>query len=242
MKLPKAFLIFCLLVSIFNTALSQDADYSAIFGDDWKKAEQFEAVNRYWIKPVIEEYGISYPVAMSVIFPELVRFSALRDMMETTMLKILYINLGQDYANFSIGQFQMKPSFAELLREKASSLADSFPAKSFLQKNSFNDIRDFRRSIIADLEDTRTQLLYLVAFIKVCENEYDIKGRDESSMVKLLSTAYNYGLGMKIEEIEKMTGRKYYTTKLIGKEFYPYADVALFWFNRYNNSNIIFIE
>ena len=38
-----------------------------------------------------------------VIFPELVRYSAIRDKMEITLLKTLYRNLGEDYADFSVG-------------------------------------------------------------------------------------------------------------------------------------------
>ena len=43
---------------------------------------------------------------MSVVFPELVRYSALRDKMEITLLKALYINVGRDYANFSLAIFR----------------------------------------------------------------------------------------------------------------------------------------
>ena len=93
--------------------ISQSLNYPEIFGDDWKKAMLFESENRSWMEPILAKNHISYPLAVAVIFPELVRYSALRDKMEITLLKALYINLGDDYANFSIGQFQMKPSFAE---------------------------------------------------------------------------------------------------------------------------------
>jgi transposase len=35
-----------------------------------------------WIKPALAEYGIPYHEAIAVVFPELVRYSALRDKME----------------------------------------------------------------------------------------------------------------------------------------------------------------
>ena len=87
-------------------------NYRETFGRDWDKALSFVAENRNWIAPELEQYNVSYPVAIAVIFPELVRYSALRDKIEITLLKALYINLGEEYANFSIGPFQMKPSFA----------------------------------------------------------------------------------------------------------------------------------
>ena len=101
---------------------SQDLNYPEIFGDDWTKALQFESENRNWMEPILVKNHISYPLAVAVVFPELVRYSALRDKMEITLLKALYINLGDNYANFSIGQFQMKPSFAEMICEQANSV------------------------------------------------------------------------------------------------------------------------
>ena len=45
------------------------------------------------MQPVLEKNHISYPIAIAVIFPELVRYSALRDKMEITLLKTLYNSL-----------------------------------------------------------------------------------------------------------------------------------------------------
>ena len=61
-------------------------------------------------------------MAIAVVFPELIRYSALRDKIEITLLKSLYIYKGDDYADFSIGQFQMKPSFAELIHKNVQLL------------------------------------------------------------------------------------------------------------------------
>src|SRR5512133_283654 len=108
-----------LLLLAIQGLRAQEPDYEAIFGDDWLKAEEFERENRNWMEPVLEKYDIPYRLAISVVFPELVRYSALRDKMETTLLKALYVNLGDEYANFSIGHFQIKPSFASIIREEA---------------------------------------------------------------------------------------------------------------------------
>ena len=52
------------------------------------------------MEPVLAKNHISYPLAVAVIFPELVRYSALRDKMEITLLKALYINLGDRLCKF----------------------------------------------------------------------------------------------------------------------------------------------
>ncbi len=53
--------------------------------------------------------------AISIVLPELIRWNALQDIMETTALELLYVEKGKDGADFSIGYFQMKPSFIENL-------------------------------------------------------------------------------------------------------------------------------
>jgi len=219
---------------LLKISYSQQLDYRELFGDDWKQAEAFVEENRIWIKPILEKNEISYPLAVAVVFPELVRYSALRDKMETSMLKILYINLGEEYANFSIGRFQMKPSFAEAIREKAPEELNRLSETGLFRKDEYDDIRQYRKSIVNDLEDPEIQLYYLTAFIKICEKEYKMKRMDESERVKFLSTVYNYGLGKSTEEIEAMTGKKFYSTKLFKTNNYSYADVSLFWYKEYS--------
>ncbi len=228
----KEFLVIILLL-VPGSLFSQQLDYRELFGDDWKKAEAFVEENRSWIKPILEKNDISYPLAIAVIFPELVRYSALRDKMETSMLKILYINLGEEYANFSIGHFQMKPSFAEAIREKAPDALEKRSGISFGKRADYDDTGQYRKSIVNDLEDTKIQLNYLIAFMKICEKEYKLKRMAEDDRVKFLSTVYNYGIDRSEEEIDSMIGKKFYNTRLFKTNNYSYADVSLFRYNEF---------
>ena len=92
------------------------------------------------MKRLCDKYDVSYPMAIAVVFPEIVRYSAIRDKIEITLLKALYINLGEDYADFSIGQFQMKPSFAEALHKKAPMLKGRL-RKLFQEKSKSDNIK-----------------------------------------------------------------------------------------------------
>jgi hypothetical protein len=74
-----------LLVLPFVTATSQTNDYRVIFGKDWEKALSFLRENNHWIDPVLGQNHVSYPVAVAVIFPELVRYSAIQDKIEITL-------------------------------------------------------------------------------------------------------------------------------------------------------------
>jgi len=228
------FILF-LFIGSLKHGWSQNANYQDLFGDDWKKAMTFERENRIWMEPALVKNHISYPLAISIIFPELVRYSALRDKMEITLLKALYVNLGEDYANFSIGQFQMKPSFAESIREKAPAALERRSEITFKNVSDFDDITDFRKSIVTDLEDPKSQINYLIAFIKICQKNFNTNRKDELSEIKFLATAYNFGVNKKASEIESMINKKFFNTKLFKTENYSYADVSLFWYKQYQS-------
>jgi hypothetical protein len=227
--------IFIVLFSTLwlNSLCSQSVNYPEIFGNDWKKAETFERENRSWMEPLLTRNHISYPLAIGVIFPELVRYWALRDKMEVTLLKALYINLGDTYANFSIGQFQMKPSFAAIIREKARAALGRRSGIVFKELKEFDNIYDFRKSIVSDLEDPKKQFYYLIAFIKICEKKYRTDSMNEAERLKIFATAYNYGIDKNTEQIESMIGKKFFNTKLFKTENYSYSDVSLFWYRQY---------
>lgn len=159
MTLRKAgrILSFLILLTGFQvTVYTQSLNYAEIFGNDWQKALTFLEENNNWIKPALAEYDVPYDEAVAVVFPELVRYSALRDKMEITMLKTLYRNLGDDYANFSIGVFQIKPSFAEEIHDRVFSGSDKKLKALFKKQSAFPNSRLFRASVIADLENPET--------------------------------------------------------------------------------------
>jgi hypothetical protein len=229
----RVFLIFLIWIAFMQLTWSQSLNYIEIFGEDWKKAETFEKENRQWIKPLIEKNHISYSLAISIVFPELVRYSALRDKMEISLLKTLYVNLGEDYADFSIGEFQMKPSFAEAVRDETSSYLGRRSGILFKKASDYEDIKAFRKSIIKDLEDPEGQVIYLISFIRICEKKFNMYKLDETSRIKFLATAYNCGIDKTPAQIVKMADKKFFSTKLISSDKYCYADISMFWYNQF---------
>jgi len=212
---------------------AQSLNYSEIFGSDWQKALTFIEENNSWIKPSLEKYNIPYPEAVSVVFPELVRYSAIRDKMEITLLKTLYRNLGEDYADFSVGVFQVKPSFAEKIRDLAPETMGKKAKVLFKKRSSYKSDYNYRTAIITDLEDPESEFNYIIAFYTICRDRFTLDQLDEESKIKFLATAYNAGFWKSKEEIIKMEGKKFFNTKLFKTENYSYADVALFWYNHY---------
>lgn len=227
--------LFLLLILLPPTVFTraQSPDYPAIFGADWEKAQQFVAENSTWMAEKLDKYNVDYCEALAVIFPELVRYSALRDKMEITLLKALYVNAGEDYANFSIGQFQMKPSFAQ---EIAGALPDAGSGRLrrlIKTPDDFEDERDYRSNVVADLEDVHKQLDYLILFFKICGQKYDTGRMKKQERIRFIATAYNYGLKPTTEDIEKAAGKRFFSTRLIKAETWSYCDISLFWYNNH---------
>lgn len=222
-----------LCIGLFRTGKSQSENYQVLFGDDWKKAETFEKENRRWIEPILAKNHVPYKLAIAVVFPELVRYSALKDKMEIGLLKTLYVNLGNEYADFSIGIFQMKPSFAETIRDESSTYSGRRSGITFKTFSSYDDIKDYRRSIIKDLEDPESQVIYLISFIQICEKKFNLSRLDEEKLLKFLATAYNFGIDKNALEIVRMSDKKFFSTKLIAGDKYSYADVSLFWYSHF---------
>jgi hypothetical protein len=229
----RIFLIILLLPCLKGSIYSQSVNYQELFGNDWQKAMTFEKENRGWMEPLLTKNHISYAVAIAVVFPELVRYSAVRDKIEITLLKALYVNLGEEYANFSIGQFQMKPSFAEMIREQASSVMGRRSGIAFKNKNEYDDIKNYRKSIVTDLEDIKTEFNYLVAFLKICEKKFRTNRKDEYERLEFLAAAYNSGFDKSSDQIEIMKDKKFFNTKLFKTDNYSYSDVSLFWYKQF---------
>jgi hypothetical protein len=227
-------ILFLILLTVLQRpGYAQSLNYAEIFGSDWQKALTFIEDNKIWIKPALARHDIPYDEAVAVIFPELVRYSALRDKMEITLLKTLYRNLGDDYADFSIGVFQIKPSFAEDIQNRVFAGMNRELKDLFRKKSSFSDQRSYRASVISDLENPETELNYLIAFYKICERRFKKDWPDKASKVRFLATAYNAGFRKSAREIEEMSDRKFFNTKLFKTENYSYSDISLYWFNHF---------
>lgn len=225
-----------LLAGILAYGQTDSLYYDKIFGNDWQKALKYLEDNNTWIKPAVNRFNIPYDELIAVVFPELVRYSALRDKMETSMLKTLYRNLGDDYANFSIGVFQVKPSFAEEIHERVFSGPDRDLKAIFKKKSSFNNIRLYRANVISDLENPETEINYLIAFYKICQKRFAREWPDKESRIKYLATAYNTGQMKSAKGIEMMSGKKFFNTKLFKTENYSYSDVSIYWYTNYSKT------
>ena len=105
------FIFFCFFVSQAWSA--PVPEYEKIFSTEYIRAlKEIVTHKSDWSKKIIS-LGGDPDLLIPVVFPELLRFNILQNRMETSMLRLFYVNVGESYANFSVGVFQMKPSFVE---------------------------------------------------------------------------------------------------------------------------------
>lgn len=232
--------ILCVVISI-NTLLShaQKADYPQLFGKDWDAAIEFVSKNSNRFDKYLNTNEISKDLAIAIIFPELIRYSALRNKMEVGMLKTLYVYKGAAYANFSVGHFQMKPSFAQQVLAETKRYRIKWANRYFRDIYKTNDSIAYRRKIVAMLDNFEGQAILLVAFIKICDLKYGLNEMVESDRVKIYSTAYNGGIHLRYDQLMALMRKKHYHIGFkSSKELFSYADIShYYWLLEQTNRN-----
>lgn len=217
---------------------NDETDFSAVFGEDYKNACNF--INtRSDISLRFAGVGISPAFAWAIVFPELTRYSAIKDHLELTTLQTLYVNFGDSYADFSVGQFQMKPSFAQQIETDYL----KYKIKLLSTKNySFDttDTRKARSERIKRLKDIRWQTTYLLMFIKILDQRYtQICWSGKREKLMWYATAYNAGYWLPDNQITRLKDKRLFHTAFLpisSQQKYAYASISdYFYIDTKNN-------
>jgi hypothetical protein len=207
-------------------------DYPAIFGDRYAEAENYLRENP-WIAEGLRLSPEETRLALAVVFPEVIRYSYLQDKIQVRALKVLYVQYGRKYANFSIGRFQMKPSFIEQLESDWNRLARA-EERAAVRISAF-DILDEpgpRQERIVRLEAMRWQVDYLRLFMAVMRKRYGaVVFKNVEDRLRFYATAYNSGYAAGEEKLRRRMEERHFHLELFSpKRTYNYADVAVFFF------------
>jgi hypothetical protein len=202
------------------------------FGDSYTEAAKFCNGNRANIESVISTYNILTDEAIAIVFPEVIRYNRFSDFAETTALELAYVQGGKAYADFSIGRFQIKPSFVEMLE------AQLLLNKDLLQL--FNEVVNYSPNLshkdicaerIKRLKQFDWQLKYLACFIKLAEVKYCQELTDKPmERLLILSSAYNRGLNSTYEELKLLSEKKTFPYGTSTASHFSYFDVANYFF------------
>jgi len=164
--------------------------------------------------------------ALSIGAPEVSRYEEIRDLLETEILEIAYVDHGLVAFDFSIGHFQMKPSFVERLEREIHSRCE-LQDYLWLTKFTHCDLQQIRKTRIERISSPDFILGYLLAFEQYCRLTFPINNLSYSSQLKFIATAYNLGFDKSKEEILKYQPKKYfpYGAQFEGEQ-HAFADLS----------------
>ncbi len=224
--------IYCLFV--FAKKQYSNPDFGKKFGTKAAAAEKKVALMQDGFELCASLCKEKPLFLQSIIFPEVMRYSQLKDGIETESLRTLYVQFGAEYANFSIGIFQMKPTFAQQVETKAAALLPHSMYNELQLGYESTSEEDIRMLRVERLQDDNWQLIYLTAFILICKEQYKNKiFENEIERLQYYATIYNAGFDKLDEYIsQKIKEENFYLENGMPDKKFKYAAIASYFFNK----------
>lgn len=166
-------------------------------------------------------------IAMSIVAPELSQYSVCSDKAETGMLNVFYVTRG--ISNFSIGVFQMKPSFVEKLEAEVArdtTLLYIFPELPIMGDTG----RKQRSKRICRLVSPEWHVKYLSVFMQLAiRKTAGISFANDEERLLYWATLYNGGLHLTSDDVGRLRRLKGFPH--FSKRF-NYAEICLEFYKR----------
>lgn len=204
--------------------------YSEIFGEDYERAKKYNEEHGTQFEMVANRFGTDQRFLKSIIFPELIRYSYFSDLFETGALEWLYIEGGSKSADFSVGRFQMKPSFVEAIEGYVSSEESLKEEYGFILLNgSGSPLRSLR---LERLKQEHWQLIYLSCFVEITQHKFSSEVFSSvEDKLRFFCAAYNSGFMQSAAEIKsKINIKSFPYGARYSDDQFAYSDVALEYF------------
>lgn len=179
------------------------------------------------------DYNLDKNILLSIVAPEISFYDRFVGQMETIASEIFYVQLGFDYADFSVGLFQMKPSFIEDLENSLDSFPELEKYKNQIRIKS-ND-QQKKRSIRLDrLKKVEWQLKYLCIYYIYMEKKHQNKKFiSKLDKIKFYATAYNCGFNKSNSVIQKFYNLKLFPSKKLGyKDHFQYGEISIYFYKK----------
>lgn len=205
-------------------------DFQTHYGDDYQAAIAFCKENKALILEKATAHQCDAASLTAIAFPELIRYNAFQNLFETAALELGYVNGGKSIADFSIGSFQMKPSFVETMEKLVENAAQNSWASDFQHLCEFDagNESDIRKQRIKRLKNKDWQMEYLVCFYKYAETLTDNRF-SSAEKIRHIATRYNCGATKSDRELAKWLHRKSfpYGPTYPTENQHCYADIAV---------------
>lgn len=191
-----------------------------------------KAMDSIWVKT----YHLDKAFLFAMVAPEVSQFGTVSETLQTSVVEALYTQFGASYANFSIGYFQMKPTFIEEL--EAYVLANPKTFKAYLAISNYGQLTsdtDIRGERIKRLKNIRWQMHYLATCYSILSSRFESKlFKTNTEKLRFFATAYNLGFKESSERIKSWESVKHFPSKT-AKYRYSYAEVAEMFYAKFRN-------
>lgn len=213
-----------MIAILISFLLSVSDGYIAAYPSQSRQAiETFENCRSGLKKVLPDASDEDIRIAFAIVAPEAGCYNSLGDYFETSAVKKGYPSSGSP--DYSIGQFQMKPSFAESLENevaKNGALKAKYGARLAYKGG---DITRIRRERVNRLSKTDWQIYYLAVFVDVVKMRTAGWGlKDAESKVRYWATLYNAGFYLNKARVEQRQGVKQFPR---GTKEFNYSAVAI---------------
>ena len=142
-------------------------------------------------------------IAFSIVAPEVSCYDAIMDFVEVSAMRRSYVTNGN--CDYSIGYFQMKPSFVESLeKEVFRDAALKRKYGSLLAYSQGDDVATVRRARLSRLCKVEWQIKYLAIFVDVVKkrtSSWNLRGGEDR--VRYWATMYNAGFYLSRARVEQ---------------------------------------
>ena len=221
------FILFCAAYQSFG-----QNSYSKIYNREFQETIQFYYSHKKYFEKSAYKIKLSPPFLFSIVAPEISQYSSIYNEAELYSLKVMYSQYGKDYSNFSIGYFQMKPSFIESLEE--------FIMENPKELKKFNYIliegpqsKNSRIKRLERLSSLKWQFKYLSAFCAIVQLRFKNESFESNEdKLKFYATAYNSGFNQSLYHLKKMQQKKFFPRISLNK--FNYADVSYLFYQNIN--------
>ena len=215
--IPMISILFTLLLSV------SDGYFTAYPSQSRQALEAFENCRAGLKTALLDANDEDIRMAFAIVAPEAGCYDSFSDYFETAAVRKGYPSNGSP--DYSIGLFQMKPSFAESLESEVAKDSDLKAKYGSRLAYSSNDVTKQRRERVKRLSNTDWQIYYLAVFVDVVKKRTAGWGlKDAESKVRYWSTLYNAGIYLSKARVEQRQGVKQFPR---GTKEFNYSAIAV---------------
>jgi len=225
-------IVYCIFMMLFNPfVFSQTGEqFCKAYPKSCLEISKFYDNNFQLLDSIVNrKFGLPLKFVYAIVSPEVAMYNQMLNSMEMNTMHVFYVQLGNQYSNFSVGFYQMKISFAlqiETLIENVEKL------KKFRKILKYNDTipQKIRMERLQRMNMINWQTIYLCAYYEIMQIRWAGKNfKTTEDKLRFYATAYNIGIEKSEKTIENWQYKPYFP-KFNDGLTYCYSDICVYWF------------